>query len=101
MNVNAEKCVAYLRRIGIEITESTAAAWIAREEDDRARRRAARAELKRSCGHFRTRETRVIHDGGDEMVTNCSDCGRYLRSRPTPTRPPNGGGEPLPVARSA
>lgn len=104
MTVNVSKCVAYLRSIGIEVSEAQADAWCVQEKDCRERRRAHNREVKRSCGHFRTFETRVISaERGDETCTVCAECRRYIARRPTAPRPrPRGdGGEPLPVERSA
>lgn len=87
-NINAMKCAAYLGAIGVDIGPETAALWSATEREHRSKARARRAELKKSCGHFRRDETRVISDEcGDQRVTNCRDCGKHLGSEPW-KRPP-------------
>ena len=72
--INAQQCAAYLRTIGVDVDAMTEGAWAVREAEHRATRRANRAELKRSCGHFRTHWTKVVHEGGCTNVKYCSDC---------------------------
>jgi hypothetical protein len=79
-NINASKCVDYLRYMGIEVSDEQAQAWEAHEKEERKRRRAHNRELKRSCGHFRTHDTRIYSERGAELVTYCSDCRIELRS---------------------
>jgi hypothetical protein len=89
-NANASKCVEYLRYIGIEVTDEQAQAWITQEKRERQRRRAHNREVKRSCGHFRTHDTRIFSDKGAVLATYCSECRLHLRSVPllyTPSPP--------------
>lgn len=72
--VNARVCAEYLRSIGVNVPDEQAQAWAEQEKETRRRKRAHKAELKRSCGHFRTHETRIYSDRGSVTVTYCSDC---------------------------
>lgn len=89
-NINASKCVAYLRTVGAKIDDATSDAWVEQEWSHRDERRRHNRELKKSCGHFRTYITRIISDElGDEAVTTCHDCGKYLARKPwTDKKPP-------------
>lgn len=82
MNINASRCIDYLRAVGVVVTDETAAAWVTQEKDHRAANRARNRELKRSCGHFRTHVTTIYSEAGREDMTTCSDCYRYVQPRP-------------------
>lgn len=100
--INVAKCVAYLRRIGLDISETTRGEWLAHEANERTRRRAHNRELKKSCGHFRTHDCRVVSQGSDVVITYCNDCHRAVSQRPNaPRGPSGGGGEPLPAREVA
>jgi len=88
MNINVEKCVAYLRGIGIDITEEESTRWGQQQSDIRATRRAANRERKRSCGHFQTYWTVVYDEHGRTDCKACRLCGKYVESRPVhPPKP--------------
>ena len=87
-HINVKKCVEYLRSVGVFIREDTASLWAEQEAAYRAGRRAARRELKRSCGHFSTHETSVYWDDGSEIQTICNACGVVLSRRPIDSPPP-------------
>lgn len=78
VHINAKHCAEYLRIIGVDVSPAVESEWIQRETDEREARAARRAELKRSCGHFRTYETRVVSDAGSVIVTYCHDCQRAV-----------------------
>lgn len=95
-NINAAKCAAYLRSVGVYVASGLAADWIEAEREHRAANRSRKRELKKSCGHFRTYVSRVISDEcGDEAVTTCHDCRRYIARKPWSGPPPRGGGKPI------
>ena len=81
VSINAVRCVEYLRRIGVDVTDDQASQWQTREALDRAEKRINRAELKRSCGHFRTYWCKVYHTNGLTEVKICSDCGLSIEYR--------------------
>lgn len=95
--INARNCTEYLRSIGVEISEETATAWGKQEKEERRRRRAHKAELKRSCEHSRTHDTTVYSSVGVFVDTYCSDCRRRIASTLAPRGPDGGGGEPIPL----
>jgi hypothetical protein len=74
--INASKCITYLTSIGVRVSETDAKAWLQQERYYRAKRRAHRRELKKSCGHFRTHQTTIVSDAGTQLVTYCDDCGK-------------------------
>lgn len=87
-NFNAQKCAEYLRYIGLDVSPETEAAWVQRQKEFRADNRRRNAELKRTCGHFRTYECKIYSMDGAEVVTACWDCHRYIARRPLHTAPP-------------
>lgn len=86
--VNVEKCVQYLRRIGVDISPDLAASWLHQQATDRAKRRAHNRELKRSCGHFATHDCTVYTTDGAWVDRVCSDCRRVVSRRPVRPPPP-------------
>jgi hypothetical protein len=101
VNMNATACIGYLRRIGVEVRPDDATAWVATEHEYRARRRAHNRELKKSCGHFSTHETKIISDDWSGIAVTCNECRRVVKYIPnSPHRPPRGR-KPLPERKTA
>jgi hypothetical protein len=83
-SINVAKTVEYLRYMGIDVTDEQAEAWAETERETRAKRRRHRAELKRTCGHFRTYWCTIVSNEGTVYVRTCSDCRRHVERRDSP-----------------
>lgn len=79
--MNVADAVEYLRSIGVDVGEETAHAWNEQQTVHRLERRRHKAELKRSCGHFRTYWCTIRSAEGTVYAKSCRDCRKYVEYR--------------------
>lgn len=80
-NINAKRCAEYMRQMGLDVSPEKEAWWCALEKGTRLARRAHKAELKRSCGHFNTYWSTIYHSGGKTEARCCRECHQYVEYR--------------------